>query len=189
MLLLLLACCASTPNYSIYPAIDPVNINTKETKWLVDEPTLVAVSNSFKHDAMAYYKEHLSKNFGEVSTVSDLGLPSLKDMVDKDPDVLDLYYDRTKYDYVIETKIHLTRNDINGIQIEKDDSIFNEMTLEIKVYNLRNKELVFKRDYYFSESAKVGLVNADGFVNSCVNGGIKAFGSSYTWNKKTKQSI
>jgi hypothetical protein len=182
-----LASCATVPSYTINPTIEPVNINPKESKWLVDEPTGIKVDNHFKYNAMAQYKELLHNNFGTVSTVSDFGLPSLKEMIEKEPKVLDLYLDKTQYDFVIETKIELTRNDIKGLQLEKDETISNEVVIEIKAYSLSNKEIVFQKEYTFTETANPGIVNnADGFIDSCIKTGIKAFSSAYNWNKTAK---
>lgn len=156
----------------------PINLNLKESKWLIDEPILDKINIAFESITTNYYKEILHKRFPNLKSISDLNnISSLKNTVEKNRKVLAFYKDQTNFDYLISTRIELATGHDPNLKL---------LSIKIVVHDLNTKSLIFENEYhstkwYISSAKHLNLDKLKGFIDSSIKIAIKSFAKKDNW--------
>jgi hypothetical protein len=173
-LLFFLSICSCGVRHQDYTMNKPVNIDSKEGKWLIDEPLLEKVDFEFENITAEYYKTFLCKNFDNFKYINELSkISSLKKSIEKNLKTLEIYKEQTNFDYLISTKI----------QLYHYNNSLKTLSIRIFVYDLNTKNLIF--DNYYRSYEKIENTNSKGlkkFINASVKDAVLNFSKKENWN-------
>ncbi|MFB9080424.1 hypothetical protein ACFFLS_20020 [Flavobacterium procerum] len=190
LLLFTLFSCAGT-DYTVYPIVNPVDVNPKSSTWLIDEAVL-NINGYYSTEIIDAYKKILPENFGTVKSIRDYNsLSTINIMLKGNSTALAFYKEKTNCDYVIETEMKSVQNNLPVFQLHPDKSLTDELYIRIMVYNLKSNELVYDKEYRFYQTFTGGNDIAfsdktEKFYKNAIKATVKDFAHKNGWKSKTK---
>jgi hypothetical protein len=189
LLLLVFASCSNLQS-STEVLENPKNID-KKAKWLIDEPWIIGGSTYLEEFTVNHYKLYMKHDFGTVASLSEFrNIATMKQVIVQDPQVMLIYKEQTGYDYLIETKVRLTKDDMPAFQAEPNEGLSKGLVIDITVYDLNRKEICFRKTYRYSDSAELKILpvafgyKSDKFIENAVQQATKSFSNARTWKVK-----
>lgn len=180
---LISSCATYKGNYTTNTITLPVNIDRLEGKWFVDEPILEKIDASYKTKVIESYQTLLINKFRILMQIGDFNnMSTLNTSLETNLNSIDFYKEKTRFDYLIATKMNL---DVD------DDHLTKKLYIKIITYNLNTKEKIFEKDYIFKDDF-TGFddsplpSNLNRFLRISVNDCIKDFGKDKYWKFKSK---
>ncbi len=187
ILVILISSCASyDSNYSY--EIKPIKFNPEIGKWIINKPFLGKnIDLSFESEILKNYKKHLKNKIGRelllISEFNKLFLPEK----DRTEEGLAIIYEQTKFDFLIDTSIDILKNELPIIDINTDLKRQKEIILIITIYDLKNKDVILKKEHFYNESfdgnndiAFSSKINK--LISFSIKKSIKGLKSKHNWN-------
>lgn len=176
----------STQDFTRYTIVSPVNVSLSKGKWIIDEP-VVNIENYYKSEIIENYKNLVGEKFTTLKSIREFNNISPIPGIDSNLNILGLYKEQTDYDYLIETEVKLTKNNLPTFQIYPENDLRKELYIRIIVYDLNIKNKIFDIEYNcYSEFTGHNDIafspKLNKFINKSIKSVIKEFGRNYNWD-------
>ena len=186
LILLSLISSCSTQDFTRYTIVSPVNVTPSKGKWIIDEP-VVNIENHYKSEIIESYKNLVGEKFTTLKSIREFNNISPIPGIDNNLNILALYKEQTDYDYLIETEVKLTKNNLRTFQIYPDGDLRKELYIRIIVYDLNIKNKIFDIEYncydeFTGHNDIAFSPKLNKFINKSIKSVIKEFGRSYNWD-------
>lgn len=151
LIILICSCASYDSNYSY--EVKPIKFNPEIGKWIINKPFLGKnIEFSCENEILRNYKKYLNKKIGKelalISEFNNLFLPEN----DRTEDGLVIIYEQTKFDFLIDTSIDILKDELPVIDIHTELKRQKKIRLIITIYDLKNKNIILKKEHFYIES-------------------------------------
>ena len=161
ILILLLFCFScNSEKYFFDNKVQTIGVDFSNGKWLLNEIEVPSnIANKITELAINDFGENLGNRLSYAPNTKGLLLPQKQIRLNPEKSVLSNLYEGTQYDYFINLKAVITRNDLSSIDYTnhkfKNGYRYKTSEVVIEIYDLKNSNIIYSQKVIASVKQKI----------------------------------